>query len=128
MDVKNLIDDNVAIVFESKEEAVECIAAIYNQLGSELYVERSGFYYPHATFYDNCVDSYGNLPHNEPALIIKRRSVLAREREKYVPGYCNAEYFRGLGKECIYYSDIRSSFIDDEHCDEWVGDIDILLS
>lgn len=128
MTVKNLIDDNVAIVFESKEEAVECIAAIYNQIGSELYVGRSGFYYPDATFYDNCVDSYGDLPPNEPALIIKRHGVLASQREKYVPGYCNAEYFRRLGKECIYYSDIRSSFIDDECCDEWVGDIDALLS
>lgn len=125
MTLFDICNENIAVAFRSKTEAVEFMKIAYDQFGELLEAGPDGFYYPDAAFYDKCVHEYGNFDGDEPAIAIDR-IISDRGWEEFFIGYCNTQYFKGNGFDVVYYDDIYAD-LSRQDAELWNGDISNLL-
>lgn len=125
--VDDLVTMKIAIVFESKDEAIECVRGIRNELGGRLRRDENGFY-SSGEFYDRCVKEYGNKKFGEPAICLRGMNYYDEFGAQCVHiGFCSALYFRNLGYNCVYYRDIRDELFEIDNDIRPGNDIGMLL-
>ena len=129
IDIDELIETRTAISFYSKDEAVECVRKIREEVGGRLYRDQEGFY-SRGDFYDGGIIEYGNIKENPPAICLDHVDCLDEDgvSYKYRIGYCSEKYFRDRGYFCAPYCSIRDELFGIEHDMTPGNDVSMLFS
>lgn len=125
MDLEDILTKRTVVLFKSKREAVECMEFLYGLLGDRLDEYNDKFFYPRAEFYDRCIEYYGDIVGDEPALIVER--YFEGNSNRYMFSYCNTSYFKDNFHSAVYYSDICEDLFKVDNAESWCGDVMQLL-